>query len=170
MYDRIVAIRPDRRESFAKRDEGRHASGRSLQKEVADMRRAVLLCGTASFLMAFLGGILAFGLVAPSSATAQSSQAQEVRASAFVLVGPDGNTVIARLAPGDGGGASLVLFGPNGARRTGLIVGSGLTFWTGPDGETVGLRVGISGPNSDESFNGVQLGPDGSISTLPSLP
>ena len=62
------------------------------------MRRAVILCGTASFVMAFLGGFLAVSLAFPAAATAQSSQLQEVRASAFTLVGEDG-TVIAQLAP-----------------------------------------------------------------------
>ena len=79
--------------------------------------RAVILCGTASFVMAFLGSALAFSLLAPSSATAQPSQAQEVRGSAFTLVGPDG-TVLASLAPGgDTGTGNLTLYDGAGTRR-----------------------------------------------------
>src|SRR2546423_1514642 len=46
------------------------------------MKRAIALCGAASFLMAFLGGALAVNLVAPSSATAQSDEAQKVKGGA----------------------------------------------------------------------------------------
>ena len=58
--------------------------------------------------MALLGTV-AGNLVAPSSATAQSGQAQEVRASAFTLVGPDG-TVLATLAPSSTANGSLTLY------------------------------------------------------------
>jgi hypothetical protein len=61
------------------------------------MWRAVILCGATSFIMAFLGGVLAFSLMSPSSATAQAGQAQEVRASVFSLVAEDG-TVVGRWA------------------------------------------------------------------------
>jgi hypothetical protein len=61
------------------------------------MRRLILLAGVLPSVSAFLGGVLAFSLVAPEPATAQSSQVQEVRASAFTLVGPEG-TVLASLA------------------------------------------------------------------------
>src|SRR5919205_3408883 len=62
-----------------------------------DMSRTILLASVLPFVSAFLGGALAFSLVAAAQATAQSSQLQEVRASAFTLVGPDG-TVLAQLA------------------------------------------------------------------------
>src|SRR5215210_3919603 len=69
-----------------------------IEMEAADMWRTILLAGVLPFGSAFLGGALAFSLVAAPQATAQSSQPQEVRASAFTLVGPDG-TVLAQLAP-----------------------------------------------------------------------
>jgi len=69
---------------------------------------AILAYLVCAFIMAFLGGILAFNLVAPPSATAQSTQAQVVRASAFELVADDG-TVIGRLMTGPGGGGNLEL-------------------------------------------------------------
>ena len=46
------------------------------------MRQAVILCGTASLIMGFLGGVVGSHLMAPLSATAQSIQVPEVRASA----------------------------------------------------------------------------------------
>src|SRR2546427_8536355 len=79
------------------------------RKEGAPMRRTVLLAGILPFVSAFLSGVLAFSLVVPAPATAQSSQPQEVRASAFTLVAADG-AVLASLAPGGGGGALLQLF------------------------------------------------------------
>ena len=62
------------------------------------MKLAIGLSGLASFLMAFLGGVLAFGQVNAPQVTAQSSPPSEVRASAVVLVGEDG-TVLAPPAP-----------------------------------------------------------------------
>src|SRR6266581_156695 len=89
------------------------------RKEGAPMRRTVLLAGILPFVSAFLGGVLAFSLVVPSPATAQSSQLQEVRASAFTLVAPDG-TVLATLAPGGAGnGGNLRLYAA-GADRLSL--------------------------------------------------
>src|SRR5690242_2102082 len=69
-------------------------------KESTLMRRAVILCGTVSFIMAFLGGALGSNLAAAPQAGAQSNQPQEVRASTFTLVAEDG-TVLARLAPNE---------------------------------------------------------------------
>src|ERR687894_179172 len=88
--------------------------------EAADMRRTILLMGILPFVSAFVGGVLAFSLVAPLQATAQSSQVQEVRASAFTLVGPDG-TVLAQLAhnPASGTGR-LSLRDAAGTERVGL--------------------------------------------------
>src|SRR5215216_1308433 len=80
------------------------------------MRRTLLLSAVVPFVSAFLGGALAFSLVVAPQATAQSSQPQEVRASAFTLVGPDG-TVLARLAPGPGGGSRLSLGDAAGTGR-----------------------------------------------------
>ena len=131
------------------------------------MRRTILLSGVCSFIMAFLGGILAFSLVAPAPATAQSSQLQEVRASAFVLVGADGNTVIGRWAPGPSGGGNLTLNSVGGTRRLGVGGGQIETFSS--DGTALTFKAG----QTDETYtgavpvNGVLLGPGWSVSALP---
>lgn len=136
------------------------------------MRQAVILCGATSFLMAFLGGLFAFSLVTPSRATAQPSQAPEVRASAFSLVGEDG-TVIARLQPGPGQGGPpagvLILYSGEGTRRI-SITGAGTFNVFDEDGGATVFRAGrsfIVAPFGDPPVNGVVLGPGGSISTRP---
>jgi hypothetical protein len=131
------------------------------------MRRAVLLCGAASFIMAFLGGFLAVTLASPSPATAFSSQPPEVRASSFVLVGPDGDTVLGRWAAGPSGGGNLTLHDADGTRRQG--VGGGQFETLGPDG-TLAFKAG----RTTEAYtgavpvNGVLLGPGGTVGMLPS--
>ena len=135
------------------------------------MRRTILLSAVVPFVSAFLGGALAFGLVAAPQATAQSNQPQEVRASAFTLVGPEG-TVLAQLAPG-GGGARLVLRDAAGTDRVTLVSLGTLNVWD-QDGTTVVFRAGRSYTAGATSglppSNGVELGPGGSISTIPPLP
>ena len=135
------------------------------------MRRTILVAGVLPFVSAFLGGALAFSLVAAPQATAQSSQPQEVRASAFTLVGPDG-TVLAQLAPG-GGGARLVLRDAGGTDRVTLVSLGTLNVWD-QDGTTVVFRAGrsytVGATSGLPPINGVELGPDGSISTIPPLP
>src|SRR5256885_829180 len=124
------------------------------------MQRAVILCGTASFIMAFLGTILALSLLAPSSASAQSSEAQIVRASGFELVASDG-TVLARLAPGGPGSGSFSLFDTGGLRRV-LVSGGGTITTFEPDGTTATFSAGrrdASSPVGEPAVNGVVLGP-----------
>jgi hypothetical protein len=130
------------------------------------MRRAVILCGTVSFIMAFLGGVLAVNLVTPPSVTALSSQAPEVRASSFVLVGPDDNTVLGRWAAAPSGAGSLTLHDADGKRRMGL--GAGQLETLGPDG-TLTFKAGrtIETYTGAVPVNGVLLGPGGSIGMLP---
>ena len=131
------------------------------------MRRAVILCGTTSFIMAFLGGVLAFGVMAPSAATAQSIQAQEVRASAFTLVGPDG-TVLANLGAGGAGSGNLSLYDAAGTTR--VTVSGGFISICDADGN-MALRAGrTSGTGGQPPLNGVQLGTGGSISLIPPSP
>jgi hypothetical protein len=136
------------------------------------MRRAILLCGATSFIMAFLGGLLAVSLVAAPHATAQSSQPQEVRASAFTLVGADG-TVIAQLAPTESGLGRLMLRDAAGTQRVTLVANGILNIWD-PDGTTVVFRAGrsytVGGNSGLPPTNGVELGPGGIIGTIPSLP
>jgi len=80
--------------------------------------------------------------LAPPQAVAQPGQADEVRASAFVLVGQDG-TVLARLTPGRQGGGSLRLFDTAGNAHLGLG-GAGALEIYGSDGTTFRLRAGIT--------------------------
>ncbi len=117
--------------------------------------------------MAFLGGLLAVTLASASSATAQTGQAQEVRASAFLLVGPDG-TVVGRWAPGGGGGGNLGLNGPDGTLRL-QVSANGQIASYGPDGTTVTFRAGRSTEEYTGAVpvNGVLLGPGASIGMLP---
>ena len=134
------------------------------------MWRTILLAGVLPFGSAFLGGTLAFSLVAAPQAPAQSSQQQEVRASAFTLVGPDG-TVLAQLAhnPTSGTGR-LSLRDAAGTERVGLTGGGTLQVFD-EDGTTMVFRAGRSsvavGPTSGlPPVNGVELGPGGSVRML----
>jgi hypothetical protein len=137
------------------------------------MRRTIVLVSVLPFVSAFFGGILALSLMVPSLATAQSNQAQEVRAAAFVLVGQNGADV-ARLEPGTDGNARLLLNAADGTRSVRLNGAGGLTVYD-TDGATVRFQAGfvpaarvvISG---DAQINGVILGPGGSISMLPPAP
>jgi hypothetical protein len=135
------------------------------------MWRTILLASVLPFVSAFLGGALAFSLVAAPQATAQSSQLQEVRASAFTLVGPDG-TVLAELAPGTGAGAGRLLLRDAAGTQRVSLVGSGVLNVYDQDGTTVVFRAGrsytIGAGTGLPPTNGVDLGPGGSISTLES--
>ena len=136
------------------------------------MRRTILVAGVLPFVSAFLGGVLAFSLVAVPPATAQSSQAQEVRASAFTLVGPDG-TVLARLRPTALTGVAILnLHDAAGTRRL-QFTGQGTMNVYDQDGVTQVFRAARSyvlGALGQAPVNGVLLGPDGSISMIPPLP
>ena len=134
------------------------------------MRRTVFLAGVLPFISAFLGGILAISIMAPSPATAQPTVQPEVRANAFVLVGNDGSER-ARfdLAPTVGAGR-VVFYRANGTVAT-SVSGAGLTLWDA-DGN-IHMRVGrcLAGfpcPGGGSPFEGVQLGPNGSIGMMPS--
>ena len=135
------------------------------------MRRTILLSAVVPFVSAFLGGALAFSVVVAPQATAQANQPQEVRASAFTLVGDDG-TVLAQLAPG-GGGARLALRDAAGTDRVTLVSLGILNVWD-QDGTTAVFRAGRSYTVARTSglppLNGVELGPGGSISTIPPMP
>lgn len=120
--------------------------------------------------------VLAMSLVqhamSPPRATAQSSQPQEVRASAFVLVGADGS-VLGRLAPGGQGGGRLTLYDGTGTQRTALAAAGVLAAFD-TDGKTLRFIAGWTPtpqPPNQPVVNGVQLDPGGgTISTLPALP
>jgi hypothetical protein len=133
------------------------------------MRRTLLLASVLPFVSAFLGGALAFSLMAAPQATAQSSQLQEVRASAFTLVGPDG-TVLAQLGPGPGSSARLALRDAAGTERVTLAGAGILNVWD-QDGATVVFRAGrsynvVGAATGLPPINGVELGPGGSIRML----
>jgi hypothetical protein len=139
------------------------------KKEGADMRRTIVLMGVLPFVSAFLGGTLAYSLMAVSVTTAQSSQPQEVRASEFTLVGPDG-TVLASLSQSRTGAGFLRLFDAEGKRRV-LVSGTGTYEVYDGDETTLLFRAGrtFGGPNVLPPINGVELGPGGSISIIAPL-
>ena len=135
------------------------------------MWRTILLASVLPFVSAFLGGALAFSLVAAPLATAQANQLQEVRASAFTLVGPDG-TVLAQLArnPTSGTGR-LSLRDAAGTERVALV-GTGVLNVYDQDGTSVVFRAGrsytVGAASGLPPTNGVELGPGGSIRLLES--
>ena len=135
------------------------------------MRRTILLSAVVPFVSAFLGGGLAFSLVVAPQATAQSNQPPEVRASAFTLVGPDG-TVLAELAPSATQNAGRLLLRDAAGTQRVVLVGTGTLNVFDQDGTTVVFRAGRNSGvgGAPGSLNGVELGPGGSISTLPPLP
>jgi len=138
------------------------------------LRPNIVLLALVPFFSAFLGGLLAFGLVMAPQATAQSNQPQEVRASAFTLVGADG-TVLAQLVPTEAGTTGrLVLRDAAGTQRVGMT-GTGILNVYDQDGTTVVFRAGrsynpVGAATGLPPINGVELGPGGTISTIPSLP
>jgi len=127
------------------------------------MRRTILLSAV----------VPPFGLVLAPQASAQSNQAQEVRASAFTLVGPDG-TILAQLAPGGPGNGRLSLRDAAGTERVALAGAGALNVYD-QNGTTVVFRTGrtynaVGAVTGLPPTNGVELGPGGSISTIPALP
>ena len=110
-------------ESYFQR-QGESIGVRRPRKERWDptMRRAVFLCGATSFLMAFLGGILAFSLVLPSMA-----EAQQTAPGTTALNFSDGNGANRiRLAQNPNGSAQITLLGPDGTSpRAQLNTGGG---------------------------------------------
>jgi hypothetical protein len=135
--------------------------------------RRILLAAVVPFCSAFLGGVLAFSLVVAPQATAQANQPQEVRASTFTLVGEDG-TVLAQLAPTPGGNAGRLSLLNAGTERV-RLTGAGTLNVLDQDGTTVVFRAGrsynpVGVVTGLPPANGVELGPGGSISTMPPLP
>ena len=138
-----------------------HAAGATAAagggKKVADLRRAIILCGTASFVMSFIGSALAFNLMAAPQAAAQSGQPQEVRAAAFTLVDADG-TVLASLERTPLGSGNLTLYDSAGKRRT--VLSTGVVTFFNAEGSTV-LRTGLP------TVNTLLLDPGESSGVLP---
>jgi hypothetical protein len=92
----------------------------------------MLVIGTA--VLAALATVAALRATAPPAATAANGQAEEVRASAFLLVGPDGR-VLARLGPGPDGNGNLTVFDATGALRV-VVAGGGAIAIRDGDGQT----------------------------------
>jgi hypothetical protein len=93
-----------------------------------------------------------------------------VRASAFTLVGPDG-TVLAELAPGTGLGAGRLLLRDAAGTQRVTLVGSGTLNVFDEEGTAVVFRAGrvydVGLASGRPPFNGVELGPGGSIGQIP---
>jgi hypothetical protein len=115
--------------------------------------------------------VLAPRLVGPGQAAAQPAQQNELRATAFVLVGGDG-TVLARLGPAPDGSGRLTLYDAAGTRRLALA-GAGVLAIFDQDGTTLSFAAGRTfavGPTGNPPVNGVQLDQDGRICVLPCAP
>src|SRR5581483_5631768 len=104
------------------------------------LARTFLLASVIPFVSSLLGGIVAFSMLVPSGVSAQPGQAEEVRASAFTVVGSDG-TVLARLGPGRNANGSLTLFDTDGTRRL-ILAGGGAVQVYDQDGTTLAFRAG----------------------------
>lgn len=131
------------------------------------LRQAISFLGTTA--LAALTVLWAQHVMTPARATAQSGQPQEVRASAFVLVGPDG-TVIARLGPSTNGGGRLTIFDKTGAQRA-AVAAAGVFAAFDPDGTTLRFLAGytpIAAPNSPQ-IDGLLLDDAGTVGTLPAF-
>jgi hypothetical protein len=134
------------------------------------LRPNLALLALVPFCSAFLGGLLAFGLVMAPQATAQSNQLQEVRATAFTLVGPDG-TVLAELGTSATQNAGRLLLRDAAGTQRVVLVGTGTLNVFDEEGTTMVFRAGRNyGGEGAPRVNGVELGPGGSISTIPTLP
>jgi hypothetical protein len=93
-----------------------------------------------------------------------------VRATAFTLVGADG-TVLAELAPSATQNAGRLLLRDAAGTQRVVLVGTGTLNVFDPEGTTVVFRAGRNyGAEGASGLNGVELGPGGSISTIPPLP
>jgi hypothetical protein len=133
-------------------------------------KRTVLLCCVVSSVVSVVVVSTVPALLFPGSATAQSSQLQEVRASAFTLVGEDG-TVLTQLAPAPTGRAGRLSLRTEGTERV-TVVGTGILNVYDPDGTTVVFRAGrsytVGATTGLPPTNGVELGPGGSLGLLES--
>jgi hypothetical protein len=115
--------------------------------------------------------LLAQRVLAPSSATAQAGQAQEVRASAFVLVGADGS-VLGRFQTGPAANGQLQLLDAAGKTRT-VLTGNGSMVVFDADGATPRFEAGYrltAGANGVPPVNGVLIDPTGTVGPLPASP
>jgi hypothetical protein len=120
------------------------------------MRRTIIFAGGVSFLMAFLGTVLALALVLPAIVDAQEAR---IRAEQVTVVGNNGADRL-QLGAGPGANAGLLIRDVNGTQRVTLNTGrnraadspddAGLSIWS-PDGTTTAVRVGMGhGPTGGQ--------------------
>jgi hypothetical protein len=125
------------------------------------MRRTIALAGLVSFVMAFLGTLLALALALPAVVGAQEAR---IRAEQFTLVGENGADRI-RLQTVPGIAARVQVLDATGGNRVTIATGgprgdnpngAGVTLLT-PDGVPVG-RLGMGDPDmADEGIVNLRL-------------
>lgn len=140
------------------------------------MRRTIVLSSLVASMVTVLVMLHQQHVLAPRHARAQSNDLQEVRASAFVLVAPDG-TVVGRWdptpasAPGaarpNGGGGKLSIFNAQGTERLRLNP-NGILVVYDTDGTTGRFAAGylsppVPGPVGNPPVNGLQLDKNATI-------
>jgi len=126
---------------------------------------------TATVALSALVVLAAQHLTTARRATAQSDQAQELRASAFVLVGPGGN-VLGRFQPGPSANGQLMLLDDGGKTRA-VLTGNGSLVVFDADGVTTRFEAGYRltpGAGGVPPINGVLVDPSGSFDFLPVTP
>src|SRR4051812_24686568 len=126
------------------------------------MTRSVVLASVVSSLVSAVAVLLVQQVISPSTTTAQSGQLQEVRASSFVLVGPDG-TVLGRLGVGAAGKGRFSLYDTAGNQRM-VVAGAGTFNAFDAEGVTLRFRAGHDGevgPAGPPPFSGILLAPQG---------
>jgi hypothetical protein len=100
-------------------------------------------------LLSVLVTLLVMHTLAAPPATARTGQVEEVRASAFVLVGADG-AELARLVPGPQGAGNLTLFDTAGKARV-VLGGGGIMRVFDADGVTSRVSMGVN-PQTGGAF------------------
>lgn len=106
------------------------------------MKWAIVLCSAGSFVMAFLGTVLAAALVLPGMVEAEEAR---IRAESITLVGDNGVDRV-RLHVGGDGNPSIELLGGDGSERirlqTGPGIAAGVTLFDPQGGPRVQLDAG----------------------------
>jgi hypothetical protein len=137
------------------------------------MRRTIVLSSLVSAVVAVLTLLLVQHAFTPKPVAAQSDQPQEVRASKFTLVSPDGVVIgswesrpAQRVTRGGvdydlRGGGRLSIFNQDGKQRV-AIAPDGLFGVYDADGATLRFIAGYTqpqspGPTGNPPLNGIQL-------------
>src|SRR5438094_7925883 len=101
------------------------------------MRQRILLAGILPFVSAFLGGVVAFSLVAPRLVQAQQTR---IAAERLAIVGDDGAERV-RLTTGPGAIGSVGVFSPDGATTRVTLATGGSPVLGGTSPESAGLNI-----------------------------